>query len=125
MHGDNDGAGAHELKMKKKLAGYRDDFMGDRNRFISKQVDKTVDQIPNAFEYSKEIVERLMIENVVIKENPKTLIKKNKAEEVLKERRDEKLVAYMVDQMEKGDSKKKFEKLTSLLEITREQYLAT
>lgn len=85
MYDGRDSEAQHEIKMKKKFDGFQDDFMGDRSRFINKHIDKSVDQIPNSFEYSKEIVENLMTENIVIRENPKTLIMKNKAEEVQKD----------------------------------------
>ena len=66
-----------------------------------------------------------MTDTIVIKENPKQLIKENTVEIVKKDKRDEKLINYMIDQMMQADAKKKFEKLTSLLEINRDQYLAT
>ena len=54
-----------------------------------------------------------MTDTIVIKENPKQLIKENTVEIVKKDKRDEKLINYMIDQMMQADAKKKFEKLTS------------
>ena len=65
------------------------------------------------------MVQKLMEDNLINKD-PTFLSKKNKQEDKI----DEKLIDILIEQLEKSQIKRKFEKMTSILGITTRQYLA-
>ena len=90
------------------------------DRYVTKRFDKTKEEPPQAAEYNQELVTKLMTDNVIIEENPNSLIQERQK----KKKMEAKVEEILLRQLEQSLIKKRFERMTSLLGISNKQYLA-
>jgi hypothetical protein len=87
-----------------------------KERYTDKTVDRELDEIPNARQYSSELVNKIMSDNVIIIENLNAI----KSHKPKRREYEPKVEEMMIKQMEESKMKKHFEKMTSLLNISND-----
>lgn len=92
-----------------------------RKQYVDREIETdTGEQLEKFEEYAKEMVEKLMKQNIVLKENNKSISKKGMQLEKI----DDKLLDILIEQLEKSKVKRNFEKMTTLLGLTQSQWVA-
>jgi Ca2+-binding EF-hand superfamily protein len=116
---EGDGDAQEQQRQAARFKELNSDF-NDFERYVGKHHDVALEAPENAAECNKELVNKLMAENVIIVENPNSIIQERKK----KKKVESKVEEIMLRQLEQSKIKKRFERMTTLLGITNRQYLA-
>ena len=101
-------------KAENRFKELHSDFQ-KRKQYVDREIEAdTGEQLEKFEEYAKEMVEKLMKQNIVLKENNKSISKKG----IQLEKVDDKLLEILIEQLEKSKVKRNFEKMTTLLGLT-------
>jgi hypothetical protein len=97
------------------------DFTSD-DRYKTRNINTHLEEEPEHELHKKALVHKLMTDNVIINEDTNNLFATTKKKQVPL---DPKVEAILLKNLDKLNEPKHFEKMTSLLGITRGQYIAT
>ena len=108
-----EGDGAENTRQVERFKEFDQDHKS-YERYVNKRFDKTKDAPDEEADYNKELVTKLMTDNVIIEEDPNSIIQARQK----KKKMEKKVEDILLRQLEQSQIKKRFERMTTLLGIS-------
>ena len=108
-----EGDGAENTRQVERFKEFDQDHKS-YERYVNKRFDKTKDAPDEEADYNRELVTKLMTDNVIIEEDPNSIIQARQK----KKKMEKKVEDILLRQLEQSQIKKRFERMTTLLGIS-------